>query len=161
MITRLRITRLSILTSIAVSASILWAGCVPGTSETEEGRTSDVAFTEVTPVERGHAAFVSSCASCHGQGGRGGGPVAEFLTIPVPDLTLLATENDGHFPEDLVFNTIDGRRNVPAHGSREMPVWGNIWADGDANEEDIWQRTGELVEYIRQMQADDQPRVVR
>src|SRR5690625_5478595 len=112
--------------TIAVSASIWLAGCGPVASETEEARRTDGAFTEVITVERGHAAFITSCASCHNEDGRGGGPVAEFLTIPVPDLTLLANEYDGHFPEELVFNTIDGRRNVPAHGSREMPVWGNI-----------------------------------
>lgn len=149
------IRRLSILTVIAASASIWFAGCGPGGSEVEEVRTTDSAFSEVSPVERGHAAFITSCASCHGEDGRGGGPVAEFLTIPVPDLTLLAIEYGGHFPEELVYNTIDGRRNVPAHGSREMPVWGNIWADGDAGEEDIWQRTGELVEYIRRIQAEE------
>src|SRR5690625_5649914 len=141
--------------TIAVSASIWLAGCGPVASETEEARRTDGAFTEVITVERGHAAFITSCASCHNEDGRGGGPVAEFLTIPVPDLTLLANEYDGHFPEELVFNTIDGRRNVPAHGSRELPVRGNIWADGDAGEEDIRQRTGELVEYIRRRQVYD------
>ena len=141
--------------TIAVSASIWLAGCGPVASETEEARRTNGVFTEVITVERGHAAFVTSCASCHGEDGRGGGPVAEFLTIPVPDLTLLAIEYDGHFPEELVFNTIDGRRNVPAHGSREMPVWGHIWADENASEEDIWQRTGELLEHIRRMQVHD------
>src|SRR5690625_4043409 len=149
------IRRLSILTVIAASASIWLAGCGPEASETEEARRTDGAFTEVITVERGHAAFVTSCASCHGEDGRDDGPVAEFLTIPVPDLTLLANEYDGHFPEELVFNTLDGRRNVPAHASREMPVWGKLSADGEAGEEDIWQRTGELVEYIRRMQVHD------
>src|SRR5690625_6298082 len=74
--------------TIAVSASIWLAGCGPVASETEEARRTDGAFTEVITVERGHAAFITSCASCHGEDGRGGGPVAEFLTIPVPDLTL-------------------------------------------------------------------------
>src|SRR5690625_1436448 len=138
------IRRLSILTVIAASASIWLAGCGPEASETEEARRTDGAFTEVITVERGHAAFVTSCASCHGEDGRGGGPVAEFLTIPVPDLTLLANEYDGHFPEELVFNTISGRRNVPSHGSREMPVRGNIWAEYEAGEEDIGQRTSDL-----------------
>ena len=40
------------------------------------------------------------------------------------DLTRLAEKNDGRFPYSRVFAVIDGRYLVPAHGEREMPVWG-------------------------------------
>ena len=64
------------------------------------------------------------CAVCHGEGGRGDGPMARVLKTPPPNLTLLAKNNDGHFPFLRVLEMIDGRSMIEVHGSREMPVWG-------------------------------------
>jgi mono/diheme cytochrome c family protein len=72
----------------------------------------------------GKAEFLSSCASCHGADAKGTGPISALLTIPPPDLTLLAKRNNGVFPISAVYDAIDGSRAVPAHGTREMPVWG-------------------------------------
>ena len=68
--------------------------------------------------------FQSSCASCHGADGKGKGPVSEQLKVPPPDLTMLAKKNNGVFPTNAVYETIDGLQRMPAHGSREMPIWG-------------------------------------
>jgi hypothetical protein len=46
------------------------------------------------------------------------------LKNPVPDLTALARNNKGVFPFDKVYQIIDGRVEVKAHGPRDMPVWG-------------------------------------
>lgn len=67
--------------------------------------------------------FVQSCASCHGVAGQGNGPLAEYMTVAVPDLTQLARANDGEFPLLAVIQIIDGRTGVRGHGS-QMPVWG-------------------------------------
>ena len=64
------------------------------------------------------------CAVCHGEGGRGNGPMARVLKTPPSNLTLLARNNDGHFPFLRVLEMIDGRNVIAVHGSREMPVWG-------------------------------------
>jgi hypothetical protein len=40
------------------------------------------------------------------------------------DLTVLVAANGGIFPTSRVIETIDGRREVAAHGPRDMPVWG-------------------------------------
>ena len=64
------------------------------------------------------------CASCHGTGGFGDGPVAPSLKVMVPDLTRLAKRRGGEFPDDLVLRIIDGRAIQVPHGTREMPVWG-------------------------------------
>jgi hypothetical protein len=39
-------------------------------------------------------------------------------------LTVLAKNNNGVFPTNAVYETIDGSKTVPAHGTREMPIWG-------------------------------------
>lgn len=64
------------------------------------------------------------CAVCHGERGRGDGPMSRMLKRPPPDLTLLAKNNSGHFPFLRVLEMIDGRNMIEVHGTREMPVWG-------------------------------------
>ncbi len=88
----------------------------PGTTpSTEPPRALGPAF--------GQREFESNCASCHGMNGRGGGPLTGFLTKSPPDLTQLAQRNGGVFPITRAYEVIEGGA-VPAHGSREMPVWG-------------------------------------
>jgi mono/diheme cytochrome c family protein len=79
---------------------------------------------EMTTADVGRVFFQQYCASCHGSEGKGNGPVAETLKTPPPDLTMIAKRRGGRFPETEIAEMIDGRRNVRAHGSREMPVWG-------------------------------------
>jgi hypothetical protein len=43
----------------------------------------------------------------------------------MPDLTTLSKNNGGVFPISRVYNVIDGREEVKAHGTREMPIWGS------------------------------------
>ena len=37
---------------------------------------------------------------------------------------MLAKNNNGVFPTNAVYETIYGLKTVPAHGTREMPIWG-------------------------------------
>lgn len=71
----------------------------------------------------GREAYERSCASCHGPAGRGDGPVAPALRTAPADLTILAASSDGVFPRDEVIAIVVGDRPLPAHGTREMPVW--------------------------------------
>jgi mono/diheme cytochrome c family protein len=95
------------------------------------GRALLMAFIGVSaPVSAQNAPtgaeeFHNSCAVCHGEDGRGDGPLAKVLTVKPADLTQIAKRNDGVFPIERVSETIDGRRQVGAHGTREMPVWGS------------------------------------
>jgi mono/diheme cytochrome c family protein len=74
-------------------------------------------------VQEGRAAYQRACASCHGLDARGGGPVASSLVVAPPDLTILAAEHGGEFPRAQLIDVIVGRRELAAHGTREMPVW--------------------------------------
>lgn len=74
----------------------------------------------------GQSLFASYCAVCHGEDARGGGPMAGQLRRAVPDLTLFAMRNGNAFPSLRVMRLIDGR-DVPSHGNREMPVWGDAF----------------------------------
>ena len=72
----------------------------------------------------GKSEFQSSCASCHGADGKGNGPLRAQLKTAPSDLTVLARNNNGVFPATTLYETIDGSKAVPAHGNREMPIWG-------------------------------------
>jgi hypothetical protein len=56
----------------------------------------------------------------------GNGELRRFLTVPPSDLSTLARRNGGVFPNQLVWEVIDGRSaiEIGPHGPRTMPVWG-------------------------------------
>lgn len=71
--------------------------------------------------------YESNCGSCHGKNGQGDGPRSEQLRAKPPNLTELAKNNGGVFPSEVLYQIIDGRRTTRAHGTHEMPVWGNVF----------------------------------
>ncbi|MDF3413086.1 c-type cytochrome [Sulfitobacter sp. M57] len=76
----------------------------------------------------GQAFFAQNCASCHGNSGRGNGPVSADLTPKPSDLTVLARGNGGTFPTARALSYIWGD---PAdnHLTRVMPEFGPAMAD--------------------------------
>lgn len=94
--------------------------------------TTFAAFAEETDI--GAGLYASYCAACHGATGKGDGDMANVVSIPSPNLTLLAKNNDGVFPMLRVLQVIDGRSGVRAHGGA-MPLWGQVFSDeiGDAD----------------------------
>lgn len=96
------------------------------------------------------------CASCHGDGGFGDGPVAPSLKVVVPDLTRLYQRNGGKFPEERVKKIIDGREVYPVHGTRYMPVWGVEFRAAEGGSQQADEEAGKLVdrlaEYLRSIQ---------
>lgn len=89
---------------------------------------------EQSPIPAwGKDLFLKHCSACHGSDGRGAGPAAAALKTAPPDLTQLRRTHEGKFPFLWVVGFIDGERPVPAHGSREMPIWGQVfrWREDD------------------------------
>lgn len=82
-----------------------------------------LAQSKAGKVDLGKREFEANCASCHGIGGKGNGPITDLLKKSPPDLTLLTRKNNGVFPMARVYDVIEGA-DVPAHGGRDMPVWG-------------------------------------
>ena len=76
--------------------------------------------------DTGSRLFRAHCASCHGIDARGTGPIAQHLRRAPSDLTQYTQHNGGVFPSERVYRIIEGR-DVPAHGEREMPVWGEAF----------------------------------
>lgn len=84
--------------------------------------TASAAKPEPDPA-RGAALFARHCAMCHGEAGRGDGPMAAGQMIPPADLTELGAGDA--FPTFRVAARIDGRDPLVSHGS-PMPVWGDF-----------------------------------
>lgn len=71
----------------------------------------------------GETEYMIACAVCHGQSGKGDGPLADLLKTETPDLTGLSARNGGEFPFEYTLFMIDRRNVIPVHGD-DMPVWG-------------------------------------
>ena len=78
-------------------------------------------------VEFGKHEYESKCAVCHGLEGRGNGAMAAVLKTRISNLTYLSKNNNGVFPVKRVYEIIDGTEVLPAHGTREMPIWGTVY----------------------------------
>lgn len=79
---------------------------------------------------QGEALYRYYCATCHGNGAGGNGPMSPSLVVAPADLTRLSADNDGVFPIQRVIMRIDGRDPLVSHGSM-MPVYGDFFAGSD------------------------------
>ena len=118
--------------------------------------TTSIRHVPLTPTSAasGKEMFDSYCAVCHGQDGKGNGPAAPALKTPPANLTQLANKESGKFPGDRVFGILSGKVEVMAHGSSEMPMWGNLLknlAHGDLKTADL--RARNLTDYVKSIQA--------
>ena len=134
--------RVLMLAALAAVTAAPAAAQTPGAVPPGESRVS------------GSSVFKTYCASCHGESGRGTGAVAIFLRRRPADLTQIAIRNKGTFPADRVYQLIDGRQVVKAHGESQMPVWGDAFARSttDSDERAIKAKIDALVEYLESIQ---------
>ena len=97
--------------ALVVAVALVWA------AETPDPRA----------VVRGRTTYLRYCVSCHGAEGHGDGPVAPDLRVPVPDLATLAERNGGSYPYGRVVRIITSGEVVRAHGTEDMPAWGEAF----------------------------------
>ena len=128
------------------------------------------AFAEQDPgAPSGKDIFTKYCTRCHGVDGKGNGPDANKLTEKPANLTQISKRNHGKFPAQKVAQVIDGREGlidvaghvqVPAHGARDMPIWGQRFAEEEkaVGPARPWvvpparERIGLLVQYLKAIQ---------
>jgi mono/diheme cytochrome c family protein len=112
-----------------------------------------VPIKSTSPVS-GKDMYVAYCAVCHGTDGKSGGPAASALKVPPTDLTTLSKNNGGKYPALKVSAAVHGEGGLPAHGSKEMPVWGSLfWSMSNGHEGEVQQRVANLTHYIESIQA--------
>jgi len=112
---------MKVLSTLITSAAVL-AIVIPGMAVADEAEIA------------GQQEFYKNCAVCHGVGGKGDGPFAEFLREKPKSLTLISERNGGMFPVQKIYDTIAGTKGVRAHGSLEMPIWGERYMTAAADD---------------------------
>jgi len=141
---------------VVVTALFVFACTVAAQENTQAPPAKVIQHVPVKSVSpaSGKDMYMSYCAVCHGTDGQGGGPAASALKVPPTDLTLLSKTNGGKYPALKVASTIRGETALPAHGSKEMPVWGTLfWSMSSGHQSEVQQRVVNLTRYIETMQA--------
>ena len=120
-----------------------------------------MSFAQSSGDAAGGIEYQQACAACHGASGHGDGPVAPYMSVPVPDLTKIAERRGGAFPYQELMEMIDGRnsgRQPGPHGT-SMPVWGDRFmmdsghANPVENEINTLGRITSLVNYLYSLQT--------
>lgn len=134
--------------ALALAAGLLLAAAAAAQSDEEE--VADVM------VGAGEDFYLRYCASCHGRDAEGGGPMAPYLKEEPADLTRIAARRGGAFPSQEIAQIIRGEREIGAHGSREMPIWGRRFRESGGTMAQagpaVRARVLFLVEYLRSVQ---------
>ncbi len=116
---------------------------------------SPLALCANDEIADGHRYFIQYCASCHGQDGLGNGPVAKSLATPPANLRMLGDKYGMPLPAHRIAELIDGRDSARAHGSHEMPVWGEKLYEvgqGERGEYGIGEVIGKIIAYLDTIQ---------
>jgi hypothetical protein len=120
------------------------------------------AQTGAESFDFGRREYVSNCSGCHGPVGRGDGAFKPFLNTSPSDLTRLSQRNQGRFPQQRIYRTIDGRQEIRAHLGGDMPIWGadyltryaSDYADVPYDPESyVRTRIAALVDYLNRIQV--------
>ena len=122
-----------------------------------------LAAAQQKQFDLGKQEYQANCAVCHGVSGKGDGPYAADVGMKgVADLTQISRKNHGWFPAAKVYEVIDGRAVVKAHGPRDMPIWGTdylanapdpLWVVPYDPEAFVRVRILALVDYVSRLQA--------
>lgn len=110
--------------ALSVTAVAQQSPTGPQSPPTQQSPAAQQGATAQRLRDLGRIEYEANCATCHGVTGKADGPTASFVTRKVPDLTVLAKNNGGILPVAAMYDVIIGETDVPAHGSRDMPVWG-------------------------------------
>src|SRR5690242_21720250 len=135
---------------LALLAVVILASSTPLLSQ--QAKIKKVPAPYTSPAS-GKEMYMAYCASCHGTHAKGDGPAAGALKIPPADLTTLAQKNNGKFPSNHVAAVLSGQEEVTAHGSKDMPVWGQVFMRvSHGHRTEVQQRIGNLTLYLKTLQ---------
>lgn len=104
-----------------------------------------------TSAGSGEEMFRAYCTACHGLTGKGDGPAAAAFKKAPRDLTRLALDNGGKYPEAMVHATLKLQEGT-VHGSTVMPAWGPLLSSASSSQAETELRITNLVHYIQTLQ---------
>jgi mono/diheme cytochrome c family protein len=118
-------------------------------------------------IAAGRELFKQRCSACHGLDAKGAkgtglqGPMAIYdpqsidpaRRVPPADLTALSEQNAGKFPAERVKNAISFNGSIPAHGTPDMPAWGDVFYSLKADPQLLERCVRDLTAYSESIQA--------
>lgn len=110
-------------------------------------------------VAAGQELFHQHCSVCHGNDAKGKGSLYDpsssdkSVRLPPADLTVLSERNAGKFPADHVRAAVYSKEPIPAHGTPDMPAWGDVFYNQKSNPKLIDARVRNLTAYIESLQV--------
>lgn len=133
--------------------------CTDSNTSDKTDKASGEEITETvtqTPVEEGSAFYFSYCVMCHGQDGKGEGPLVNNLKQSPPDLTTIA-QRRGEFSKELIHKIVAGVEDVPGHSTGDMPAWFETFKTSEkiTDEAVINQKIGHIVAYLETIQESE------
>ena len=146
------ITKLTLILPVLIVLTCM----VAAQDQTQDQTKTTIQHVTIKPTSpaSGKEMYTSYCAVCHGTDGKGGGPAASALKTSPADLTMLSKNNGGKFPAMKVTSALRGTSSLPAHGSKEMPVWGPLFRSmSGGHEGEVQQRLANLSHYVESLQA--------
>lgn len=122
------------------------------------GMVGVIAACAPEPATTGaRADFAAYCAVCHGNDGRGGGPLAEGMEPAPADVTLVARSNGGVFPKTQVMGHIAGY--TMGRSDSPMPSFADLlegptvmFDDGSGQRVPTPARLVALADYVQSLQ---------
>ena len=105
--------------------------------------------------------FHQNCSVCHGVDGKGPGPGSTYDSesiepakrVKPANLTILSERNSGKFPADRVRDAVYFKGSIPAHGTPDMPAWGNVFYLLKSNPKRLEEHVRDLTAYIESIQT--------
>ena len=140
------------MTKPTIAVAVLFVLALGGAAASQEKPEIVKRPAPATDVGDPKAMFREYCASCHGPEGKGNGPAAAALKTVPADLTRISARNDGKFPTNKVRRYIEGLDEIPAHGSRDMPVWGPVLRSLGGGQSEMQLRIENLTKYLESIQ---------
>jgi mono/diheme cytochrome c family protein len=134
------------------------AGLLAAASSGIAQTNTQIKQVPITPTSAasGKQMYNAYCATCHGLNGKGSGPAAVALKQQPTDLTVLTRNNGGKFPDAHIYAVLRFGVETPAHGSKEMPVWGptlrSLSRGSNIAQMTEQQRIANLIGYLRSLQ---------
>ncbi|MGA2002748.1 MAG: cytochrome c [Terriglobales bacterium] len=135
-----------------ILALVLTMSIMAVAQDQSEKEIKHVPIKKTSPAS-GQEMYKAYCAVCHGVDGTGNGPAAAALKVAPTDLTAMTSKNGGKYPALRVSAIIRGEQVLAAHGSKDMPIWGDLfWNMSGGHETEVQQRVANLNRYIESLQ---------